>query len=366
MGTADNSFWARVQQGLRETETLLSQKQHNMSMIKARQTLEYMVNFLGERALIVEGDLADSIDQLFEGRFISQATKDHYHRIRMLGNKAVHEGDDSPYDANEACQLLGQEVHTLGGLLGLGRQNPSSMSHQPGSFSTVPITSRNASSRRAPGSEASRTGTPRSTGTRPAPQRTGERQSAARPAGTRQTGTRSSQRPPQRAVSRNGQRISSQSRSRRRSKNRGFDPYDLLKPALIFLALLVVVMIFVKLVPGKGDKKETTASQTPTEVSTEAMVPTEAPPETAAPSTEAPKIYTTTSKLNVRSEPSTESTRLGSLASGTVIDYVDTYDDKWTVIMFEGREAYVATEFLTVSEAETEETEETSSVSESS
>ncbi len=125
-------------------------------------------------------------------------------------------------------------------------------------------------------------------------------------------------------------------------------------------------MIFVKLVPGKGDKKETTASQTPTEVSTEAMVPTEAPPETAAPSTEAPKIYTTTSKLNVRSEPSTDSTRLGSLASGTVIDYVDTYDDKWTVIMFEGREAYVATEFLTVSEAETEETEETSSVSESS
>ena len=194
----------------------------------------------------------------------------------------------------------------------------------------------------------------------------GERQSAARPAGTRQTGTRSSQRPPQRAVSRNGQRISSQSRSRRRSKNRGFDPYDLLKPALIFLALLVVVMIFVKLVPGKGDKKETTASQTPTEVSTEAMVPTETPPETAAPSTEAPKIYTTTSKLNVRSEPSTDSTRLGSLASGTVIDYVDTYDDKWTVIMFEGREAYVATEFLTVSESETEETEETSSVSESS
>ncbi|MFT4106677.1 MAG: DUF4145 domain-containing protein [Lacrimispora sp.] len=366
MGTADNSFWARVQQGLRETETLMSQKQHNMSMIKARQTLEYIVNFLGERALIVEGDLADSIDQLFEGRFISQDTRDHYHRIRMLGNKAVHEGDDSPYDASEACQLLAQEVKALGGLMGLGRQSAPPMSHQPGAVSTVPITSRNAPSRRAPGSEAPKAAAPRNAAARPASQRTGERPSGTRPSGSRQPASRSSQRPSQRSVSRNGQRISSQSRSRRRSRNRGFDPYDLLKPALIFLALLVVVMIFVKLVPGKGDKKETTASQTPTEISTESMLPTETPPETAAPSTEAPKIYTTSSKLNVRSEPSTESTRLGSLASGTVVDYVETYDDKWTVIMFEGKQAYVATEFLTVSEAESEETGETSPVSESS
>ncbi len=361
MGTTDNSFWARVQQGLRETETLLSQKQHNMSMIKARQTLEYIVNFLGERALIVEGDLADSIDQLFEGRFISQTTKDHYHRIRMLGNKAVHEGDDSPYDANEACQLLVQEVQALGGILGAGRQNTPSRISQPGAVTTVPITSRSTAS---PRSEATRSGTTRSAGTKPASQRTGERQSGARPSRARQTGARSSQRPSQRTVSRNGQRISSQSRSRRRSRNRGFDPYDLLKPALIFLALLVIVMIFVKLVPGKGDKKETTASLPPTEVSTEAMLPTETPPETAPP-TEAPKIYTTTSRLNVRSEPSTESTRLGSLASGTVVDYVETYDDKWTVIMFEGKQAYISTEFLTASEAKPKETGETSPVPES-
>ena len=102
MGTTDNNNWTRVQQSVREAERLIGQKQYNLAMIKSRQALEFMVNCLGEKALIVDGDLADSIDQLFEGHWISQATKDHYHRIRVLGNKAVHDGNDSPYDANEA------------------------------------------------------------------------------------------------------------------------------------------------------------------------------------------------------------------------------------------------------------------------
>ena len=110
MGTTDNNNWTRVQQSVREAERLIGQKQYNLAMIKSRQALEFMVNCLGEKALIVDGDLADSIDQLFEGHWISQATKDHYHRIRVLGNKAVHDGNDSPYDANEAYQLLSQEA----------------------------------------------------------------------------------------------------------------------------------------------------------------------------------------------------------------------------------------------------------------
>ncbi|MEY8355294.1 DUF4145 domain-containing protein [Lachnospiraceae bacterium 54-53] len=355
MGTTDNSFWIRIQQGLRESETLMSQKQYNMAMIKARQTLEYMVNYLGEKALIVEGDLADSIDQLFEGRFISQAAKDHYHRIRVLGNKAVHEGDDSPYDANEACQLLSQEVQAFANSFNGGRQSSASARQRPSDVRAVPITSRNTSARNgAPGNQAHGTGAQRNGSSRTAPVRTGERSGAARSSG-RPDGTRTGQRPPQRNGNGNGnrQRPATHSRSRRRSKKKGFDAYDLIKPAFIFLILLVLVLVIVKLIPGKNDKKETTASEPSTEMTTEAITTTEAPTEEPEPETEAPKIYTTRSKLNVRSEPSTNSTKLGSLAAGTVVEFVETYDSKWTVIMFEGTQAYVATEFLTISEGET-------------
>ena len=381
MGATDNSFWIRIQQGLREAEMLINQKQYNMAMIKARQTLENMVNCLGEKALIVEGDLADSIDQLFERRFISPASKDHYHRIRVLGNKAVHDGDESPYDAEEAFRLLSQEVQTFANAFGERKQRPTDVR-------TVPITSRNPPVRSgAPRNAAHKTGAQRNgensnayragehsgaarggehsgsyrAGERPGAARSGERSGTARPSerpgaertGQRSEGARTGQRPPQRSVSRNGQRVSAQSKSRRRMKKRGFDIYDLLKPGLIFLVLLVVVLVVVKLIPGKNDKKETTASEPSTQVTSEAMETTEAMTAETAPETEAPKVYTTKGKLNVRSGPSTDGAKLGSLAAGTVVEYVDTYDDKWTIITFEGKQAYVATEFLTITDGET-------------
>ncbi len=351
MGTTDNSFLLRIQQGQRETEKLMSQKQYNMAMIKARQTLEYMVNYLGERALIVEGDLADSIDQLFEGRFISQAAKDHYHRIRVLGNKAVHEGDDSPYDANEAFQLLSQEVNTFANSHNRGGQGVTPINKRPADVRTMSSAPRNNPPRSsAPRNEFQTTGNQRSTGARSAPLRTQEHTGGTGRTGARLDGARPGQKPAQRNVSRGGQRPASQSRSRRRSKKKGFDVYELLKPALIFLVLLILALIIVKLIPGKNSKKEPTTAATVAEVTTEAMTSAETSAEPTQPETEAPKIYTTKSKLNVRSEPSTDGAKLGSLASGTVVEYVKTYDDKWTVIMFEGTEAYVATEFLTVSE----------------
>lgn len=356
MGTTDNSFLTRIQQGLREAERLMNQKQYNMAMIKARQTLEYMVNYLGERALIVEGDLADSIDQLFEGRFISQSAKDHYHRIRVLGNKAVHEGDDSPYDASEAFQLLSQEVNAFANSFNRGSQGGAPVSKRPADVRTMSSsTSRNNLPRSgALRNEAYGTGNPRSTGARTAPLRTQEHTGGTRSSGTRPDGQRPGQRPPQRNASRTGQRPASHSRSRRRTRKNSFDVYGLLKPALIFLVLLVLVLIIVKLIPGKDSKNEPTTTPTSAEVTTEAMTSAETPTTAAEPETEAPKVYTTMSKLNVRSEPSTNGAKLGTLASGTVVDYVKTYDDKWTVIMFEGTEAYVATEFLTVTEGESE------------
>lgn len=362
MGTTDNNFWIRIQQGLRETEILMNQQQFNLSMIKARQTLEYMVNYLGEKALIVEGDLADSIDQLFEGRLISQTSKDHYHRIRMIGNKAVHEGSDSPYDAGEALKLLAAEVHAFAHTF--HRESPEDAAYRQRSapLKPVPIASgdraavRSSAARNSSGSSSAGRGTPgranahqgQRQAQRPHPQGSGDRKAANRTATTRQV-----------------QRGTPKGRSRRRSSRNTPDTSGLLKPALIFLGILVIVLIFVKLVPGKGGKQNPPQTETSSQIETEATSSPETTEAATEEVTEAPKTYTTKSKLNVRSTPSTDGTKLGSLAAGTKVEFVKTYDDKWTVITFEGKEAYIATEFLTVSE-ETGDTgtEETTATSE--
>ena len=116
--------WQQIQQGVKGAERLIVNKNYNLVMVKARQTLECMVRCMAEKACLVEGDLSDTIDQLYEGGWINKTTKDNYHTIRILGNKAVHENDNTAYNANQAYQLLTQEVHAFshdGGASGGGR-----------------------------------------------------------------------------------------------------------------------------------------------------------------------------------------------------------------------------------------------------
>ncbi|MEG7530219.1 MAG: SH3 domain-containing protein [Hungatella sp.] len=114
MGTTENtSSWDQIRTGVKEAEQLIGQKQYNLSMVKSRQTLEYMVRCLAERACLVNTDLNVTIDELYQAKKISKATCEHYHKIRILGNKAVHEGSDNAYDANQAYHMLSQEVYTF-------------------------------------------------------------------------------------------------------------------------------------------------------------------------------------------------------------------------------------------------------------
>ena len=50
MANNTNTSWERIQQGVSDTERLIGQKEYNASMIKARQTLEFMVKLLSERS----------------------------------------------------------------------------------------------------------------------------------------------------------------------------------------------------------------------------------------------------------------------------------------------------------------------------
>lgn len=100
-----------IEQGLRDTERLISQKNYNLAMIKARQTLEYMVKSQCRKKGIPDNDLLNMIDDLFRAGVISRDTCSRYHKIRILGNKAVHDNDNNAYNANNSYQLLSQEVY---------------------------------------------------------------------------------------------------------------------------------------------------------------------------------------------------------------------------------------------------------------
>ena len=54
--------WGDIRQGVKDAETLIGQKQYNMAMIKSRQVLELMVNYLCDNASVDEEDLASSMD----------------------------------------------------------------------------------------------------------------------------------------------------------------------------------------------------------------------------------------------------------------------------------------------------------------
>lgn len=102
---------SQLLQGVRVVEDLLDKKQYNLCMIKARQTLELMVRFLADRACLVDVDLATAINELYRAHHISKPTCEHYHKIRMAGNKAVHENYASPREAAFTCQYLEEETH---------------------------------------------------------------------------------------------------------------------------------------------------------------------------------------------------------------------------------------------------------------
>ena len=268
-----------------------------------------MVRCQAEKACLVEGDLSDTIDQLYEGRWIDRATKDNYHTIRILGNKAVHEGDDTAYDANQAYQLLNQEVFAFA--------NESAGSRAGAASRTVPrASSRLPADRQAPsGRQTSSAG----------------RSSRSARSGRSAYG----------AASRSGT-------ARRRKKRRTspmFYVWRLLIPVLIVILLIVIIRM---LLPGGGETDVTTSAPIVTEAST--PPPTQPTIAETEPETETePAVETWVvngNSVNVRSEPSTDSRILVQLSDGTVVDYVKRYSNDWSVINYDGQEAYISSQYL--------------------
>lgn len=67
MANVENtSIWDKIQRNVQDVERLVGQKKYNLSMSKARQTLEYMVKLQCDKAGIVEGSLENMIRELYE------------------------------------------------------------------------------------------------------------------------------------------------------------------------------------------------------------------------------------------------------------------------------------------------------------
>lgn len=114
MGKIDNQgIWEKIQKSVQETERLMGQKKYNLSMIKARQTLEFMVKLQCDKAGIVESSTDTMIRELYEGKWITKSTAEHYLQILSIGNKASKDGDNSAYNANQAYHVLSQEIYAF-------------------------------------------------------------------------------------------------------------------------------------------------------------------------------------------------------------------------------------------------------------
>ena len=96
-----------------------------------------------------------------------------------------------------------------------------------------------------------------------------------------------------------------------------------------------------------------TAAPTESSQTVESMPETE--PETE-PETqpEAERYVVTGNSVNVRTEPSTSSRILVQLSQGTEVDYVKRYNNDWTVINYDGQEAYVSSQYIEKKASESE------------
>lgn len=295
MGTTANtgqSTWEQIHGGVRETERLIGQKNYNLAMVKARQTLEYMVKCLCERYGILETGLLEMIDALYSARKISKTTCEHYHKIRTIGNKAIHEGDSSAYNANQAHHLLSQEVYTFA-----NDYNDTKKSTR-------------ASRSAAPTPASSRL-------------RGNSRHSSASSGNEKTAGTRSGS--------------SEGRRPRAYAGGPSFEFRSIIKPVLLIIIIILLLLIIKMIRPATDAKPDSTAA-----VSTESLAPETEAETVAAEST----VYRTTDTVNVRPEPSTDTDRIGVLAPDTDVEYLRDYDEKWAVISYNGQEAYVSRDFI--------------------
>ena len=286
--STNNTAWQQIQNGIYDTQKLLAAQEDNLSMIKAKQTLEIIIKQLSGRDDDDEQSITDIIDSLYTSNVISYDSFEHYHKIRSIGNKAILENNNEEFNATFACQLLSEEVQTF-----INEYAPRKTRVTP---VVTPIINDN-------------------------PQK--------RTSGTSTEGT---------------QRKRVVKKSSKNKKKPTVNTADLTKVIIGFVILIVLILLFRSLVPSKK-KTNATNTTTTTTVSSDSTDTSETSAETA-PETTASVKYITTARLHVRSSPSLDGDILATLSLGVSVEYAGEHDATWSIINYNGGQAYVATAYI--------------------
>ena len=336
-----NELKQRSEQYLIEMADLISRREYNLALVKGRQAMEQVVRSYARDGRVLYTDLADTIESLYQSRKIERETRDAFHQIRLLGNKAVHEGDNSPEDAEKSYYLLKKELETY-----LSRAAAQAADRTPVRVDKDSLGQPSRAGRRMAayqnlmGEEAS--------GEAERPQRV--RREAAEPmldagmrrrpsgedaprrrnnagrssSGAANGGASGGGRARQNRVPTREDRLRAQRQQKSGRRGGGLAPADLLRillPVLCIILLIVIVRGCVKNQPA-----ETTAPSSSVAPSTQAPV-TEPETETEPPTTEAPVVRYKVKGSAVNARYADNQNRVyEQLAAGTEIGEVETIE----------------------------------------
>ena len=296
------------EQGLMDMASLISRGDYNLALVKGRQVAEQLVRGYAKENRLIYTDLADTIENLYGENTIGRGSRDAFHTIRQLGNKAVHENDNDPKDAEDSYYLLKNEIevylNTEAGTKNRAPVNVSRAGQAGGQKSayndeaadikfTKPAMavmgdpSGKLRTEVEPGSGS------RKTSSQEQKQRKGSSDRSAQ--GRKAQDKRSK-------VPTREDRLKAQKQNRRGGQHRGIrnggiDIYSVLRILIPVICIVLIIVLLRSCIAGSGAEETTT---TPVVETSTAPVETE-PPTTEAPTTAAPLRYVVTgNNVNVR------------------------------------------------------------------
>ena len=347
MAERENTVWGEIRVQLSDVQNFLLNGQYKEAVILDKEILTLLVRMQIDQALMVSSSLEGDINQLFEGGVISAQARDTYHGIRAFGELAELGNETSAQDANDSFSMLRDALSSYVDENQEGRReesvaprvNPNSYGEEAPRLRTDGYNERRATATITQEEDDGGLGIPirRNNG------RTVKSSSASgRTAAVQRSGSVK-----RRVSGRNG----SVQRKGRKTAGQEIDLYSILKIALPVAILLVVVLIIRMIAFPKRKTPVMTTAAVSTTAETAESIETESSTEE---STEAAKRYFVTTRVNVRTKPSTtDSEVLTVLDAGTEVDFKSDYNDEWISINYNGQEAYVAKQYVRSETVET-------------
>ncbi|MGN8817319.1 SH3 domain-containing protein [Oribacterium sp. HCP28S3_H8] len=389
----DKSIWGNIRVQLNTVQKEILNGQYRESMILNQEILKTIVRLQVDKACLVSESLEQDIDQLFEGRYISKKTQDHYHAIVSYAKEAEEGSSVSAQAANESFSLIREELEayvdanqrTLHRSERESNEDMEPESREADAESTAADATASMPEDTTVASRVSHSGAyadaPRIGGLDIPIDRSRDRStsngrsgagtdraremrrsvSGSRTARTARTSGRPS-RPVRssdnarsaQAVRRQtvqGQRRRGSSGNRRSDRNRQtsqeIDLYRILR-VLIPVACVLLFVILIRVLMSGGSKVVETTAAASTEQQTMATIAETTVPETTEPETTAAisATWVTTAGVRVRTAPSTDNSQvLDVLDPDTEITYKGDYDTEWIIIDYNGQDAYISKQY---------------------